>query len=48
MARMQRKLVTDVVIEQLTPTQTSLNVEIKSLKKILEECAGQIKDQYAK
>ena len=44
MDRMQRKMIADVFIEKITPIRRDINVEIKTVRKILEECIGNIKD----
>ena len=42
--QIQRKLIKDVVVEITTPMQRNFNVDLKSMRKIIEECMNNIKD----
>ena len=41
---LQRKLIKEVVVELLTPVQRNMNVDLKSLRKALDEQLQQIRD----
>lgn len=40
--RLKRKLVEEVVIEKITPMKRDMNVDLKQLRKYIEECMANI------
>ena len=42
--KIQRKLIKDICVEIITPIQRNFNVDIKQLRKILEECMKNVKN----
>lgn len=46
--RLKRKLVEEVVIEKITPLKRDINVDLKQLRKYLEECMSNISDHAYK
>lgn len=46
--RLKRKLVEEVVIEKITPMKRDMNVDLKQLRKYIEECMANIHDHTMK
>lgn len=42
--KIQKKLIKDTVVEITTPMQRNFNVDLKQLRKIIEECMTNVKD----